>query len=554
MSRIVIGVHTGHDRGACIIKDNILIGAISQERIDRIKYSRSYTLPYEAIEHLLKYHQLSIKDVDCIGIAGDAVEANCIIDFLKNEFAEHYQISIPFVPISHHLAHAYSAYYANGGGTSLILIADGGGDFINSQTEAESLYLGHNGNITLLERRLQDPPPRKLMDWGNHFYPYIPTALRKKQISIARKYEQVTYLLNFKFGEAGKTMGLASYGSSLFDYSSLQIKDLDFSLTYEDILRELYVKEQLSNLPHQQYIEKYGTHIAATVQSFTECAVVSLVSNICNKYQINNVCLAGGLFLNCLTNHKILEQTNIGHLFIMPPAGDDGQAIGAAIAAYKSFFGELNPIKITLPYLGLEYTADEIKRELESKHLAYEYLDDNELAKKIALLISEGNIIGLHRGKTEVGPRALCHRSILADATNPEMKDILNKKVKHRENFRPFAPVVTYEKQFEIFNLKADSPYMLLATTVKEKYIPLIPSVTHVDRTARIQAIKKENEPFIHLLLEEFESIKGVPVILNTSFNVAGEPIVEKPLDAIQTFLQTNIDILVLGNFIVCKK
>ena len=130
----------------------------------------------------------------------------------------------------------------------------------------------------------------------------------------------------------------------------------------------------------------------------------------------------------------------------------------------------------------------------------------------------------------------------------------MNKKVKHRENFRPFAPVVTYEKQFEIFNLKADSPYMLLATTVKEKYIPLIPSVTHVDRTARIQAIKKENEPFIHLLLEEFESIKGVPVILNTSFNVAGEPIVEKPLDAIQTFLQTNIDILVLGNFIVCKK
>lgn len=554
MSCYIIGVHTGHDRGAALLKDGVLIGAISQERLDRYKYSRSYMLPYESMDALIKYFRITWQEISCIAISGDAVEIDHIMNFFKTEFEEKYHIyNMPFFPVSHHLAHAYSAYFLGGGGTRLLLVADGGGDYVGNKTEAESLYLGHGGEITLLEQRLQDPPNRKLLDLGNHFYPFMPISLRGKQISLGRKYEQITYLLKFGFGQAGKTMGLASYGQSFVDYSSLNLHDLNFSLSFEEILKDIYIKERLLGLSHSNFISKYGADIAATVQSFTEHAVTSLIKNLCNKYQIYDICLAGGLFLNCLTNHKILETADLNNIFIAPPAGDDGQAIGAAMAAYKLYFNFSNEVKAHIPYLGLDYTNEEIKNTLRKKNLNYIYMNDHDLATKVANLISEGKIIGIHRGRTEIGPRALCHRSILADATDSRMKDTLNSRVKHREYFRPFAPIVTYEDQFKIFNLKEDSPYMLFATTVKEEYRSSIPAVTHVDGTARVQSIKREEEPFIYDVLEEFCKIKGIPVILNTSFNVNGEPIVETPEDAIQTFLKTNIDILIIGNYLINK-
>lgn len=553
MNRYIMGVHTGHDRGAALIKDNQVIGAISQERLDRIKHSRSYSLPYNSMEALIEYFHISWNEISCIAIAGDAVEIENILLFLQTEFKKRYGIyDVPFFPVSHHLAHAYSAYFASGGGTKLIFVADGGGDFIGDKTEAESLYWGHDGTITLLEQRLQDPPNRKLMDWGNHLFPFMPFSLRKKQISLGRKYEQLTYLLNFKFGEAGKTMGLASYGQTMVDYSNINLLDLNFSLTYEDILKELYIKELSSDMTHQKFLSEHGSDIAATVQSYTENAVITLINNLCNKYQINKICLAGGLFLNCLINHKIVESASCDDVFVIPSAGDDGEAIGAALAAC-TFYRHPASIKMELPYLGFDYTNVRIENAFKSRNLKYTYMNDDELASTAAQLIADGKIIGIHRGKTEIGPRALCHRSILADATNPQMKDILNQRVKHRENFRPFAPIVTYENQFEIFDLKSDSPYMLMAATVKQEYRTLIPAVTHIDYSARVQSIKKEKEPFIHSLLKKFEKIKGVPVILNTSFNVAGEHIVETPEDAIQTFLKTNIDVIIIGQYISYK-
>ncbi len=554
MSQYTLGIHTGHDRGVSLIKDNILIGSLSQERLDRIKHSRSYMLPYETMDQILNYFNLEWDDISCIGFSGDAIESSNIMNFLKKDFFSKYGVKIPFFPIGHHLAHAYSTYYSSGFDTCLILVADGGGDFIGSQAESESLYLGKNGTITLLESRLQSPPIRRLLDLGNHYFPFIPEAIRKKQISIGRKYEQITYLLNFKFGEAGKTMGLASYGSSMIDFSNLQLKDLNFSLTYEDILKEIYVKEMVSSCTHSQYILEYGCDVAATVQCYTERAIISLINNLCRKYNIYNVCLAGGLFLNCLTNHKILEETSVKHLYIIPSAGDDGQSIGAAMAVNKMYFDKSVQMPSSIPYLGVDYPANMIEAVLKSKSLNYTYLTDSVLAAETARLIAEGKIIGLNRGRTEIGPRALCHRSILADATNPSMKDTLNRRVKHREEFRPFAPVVTYEDQFKIFNLKADSPYMLFAATVKEEYIDKIPSVTHIDHTARIQSVKSDEEPFIYQLLKQFEKLKGVPVVLNTSFNVAGEPIVETPESTIETFLKTDIDVLIIQNYIIYKK
>ena len=195
----------------------------------------------------------------------------------------------------------------------------------------------------------------------------------------------------------------------------------------------------------------------------------------------------------------------------------------------------------------------EIEKELKSWNIKYQFLEDNALAELIAQEIWNNKIIALHRGSTEVGPRALCHRSILANPVNPDMKDIINSRIKHREHFRPFAPVVTKDMEFEIFDLRQSSPYMLLAPTVKEAYRKKLPSITHIDYTARVQSVSAEDEPFIYLLLNKFAQKSGVPVLINTSFNVNGQPIVEKPIDAIKTFINNDMDALVIGNFWVTK-
>lgn len=309
-----------------------------------------------------------------------------------------------------------------------------------------------------------------------------------------------------------------------------------------------------SRKDHFSFVSAEGKDLAYTIQRFTEDALVSLVKNLAKKYGIYKFCLSGGVFLNCLSNHKILEKADIEDVRIFPAAGDDGQAIGCALHVFRQRTQENVKPQIHLPYLGLSYSDEFVEKHIKSKNIKAIRYSDKELVDKLADLIANGKIIGVFRGRTEVGPRALCHRSILADPTNPNMKDILNKRIKHREEFRPFAPVTTYEDQFNIFDLKADSPFMLLATTVKKEYQDIIPSVTHVDKTARVQAIKREEEPFLYALLRRFEDIKGIPVLLNTSFNLAGQPIVELPDIAIQTFLRSSLDVLVLNNYLICKE
>ena len=259
------------------------------------------------------------------------------------------------------------------------------------------------------------------------------------------------------------------------------------------------------------------------------------------------------LFLNCLLNHKILCECNFKNVFIIPSAGDDGQALGSAYYAYMEMFGTQSDFHINLPYIGLDYTEQEIEDAIRLKNLSYKKYADGDLAKITAEYISQNKIVGMHRGRTELGPRALCHRSILANPTHPHMKDILNRRVKHREEFRPFAPTVAKEDQFKYFALRASSDYMLLAPVVREEYREKLSAVTHVDNTARVQAVSKKSDPFIHQLLLELKKVIGVSVVLNTSFNVAGEPIVESPQDALNTFLKTNIDVLVIGNCVVTK-
>ncbi|MCH5162738.1 MAG: hypothetical protein J1G38_04540 [Clostridiales bacterium] len=552
--KISLGIHVKHDRGACLIVDGKIIVNIANERLDRIKYSASPEIPYKAIDAVLKYANIQFDDISCIGMSGAGIEANKIKQFYKDELFSHYGIKDkPFFFISHHLAHAYSVYYSSSYNDSIIFVADGGGDYFDGKQEAESLYYAHNGKIQLLSSRMQDLAIRKLENPINHTYPFMPDVVREHQISLARKYAQITHFIGFGYGECGKTMGLASYGDSYFDYSDLDYKDLNFTLKYKDIVDDIYAKKVVSNKTFKEFLRNERHNIAATVQSFTERALISLLKNIHNKYPCDNLCLSGGIFLNCLINHKILRECNFTNVFILPAAGDDGQALGSAYYAYTEMYGYQSKFDIDLPFIGIDYQDSEIRQAIDSKHLLHEKYSDDDLAKIIAQYIADNKIIGLHRGRTELGPRALCHRSILANPTNPNMKDILNNRVKHREEFRPFAPTVVAEEQFKYFELHDSSNYMLLAPLVKEQYRTVLPSITHVDGTARVQAISDQEDAFIHKVLLELKKLIGVPVVLNTSFNVAGEPIVESPLDALNTFLETDIDELIIGNYVVHK-
>lgn len=440
---ITLGIHIGHDRCVAVIKNGLLIGSIAQERVDRIKHSSSSEIPYEAIEKLLTYLSIDIDSISYIGITFSSVNACELEDYFYEELRRHYPNAVfTVVPVSHHQAHAEIAYDTSDFDKALIFIADGGGDCVNGQYEAESLFIGNGEQISLLEQRYQTPPVGSVEKVQNYIYPFMDKTTLDRQISIGRKYEQITYMLGFRWGECGKTMGLASYGYPLWDVSKLNVSGLEFDLRLKNIVQEVYGRALYSGKPYFTFLQEERANIAQTVQKAAEHLIVQIKAN---------------------------------------------------------------------------------------------------------------KIVAILRGKSEFGPRALGHRSILCNPSWSGMKDYLNERVKHREAFRPFAPMVTYEDAFTIFDLRQDSPYMLLACQVREDFRDKIPSVVHIDGTARVQTVHKENEPFLHALLEEYKRISGTAVLLNTSFNDNGQPMVESPLDAVSVFLNTNIDILVMENYIVSK-
>lgn len=553
--KIVLGIHVGHDRGAAVIKDGIVMGAIAQERLDRVKHSSSYNLPIESIDKLLKYLNLDIKDVSCIGISYNSIEGMVIEEFFKEEFTEYYGCGhIPMFFVNHHTAHAYSALYSSGFDDALILVADGAGDYINSMQEAESLFVSSNHKIQLVEQRLQNPTVGKMTDARNYIFPHMPSFIQNYEISLGKKYTQITHLLGLGLNGEGKAMGLAAYGIPLFNFNPYKCGDFfDFSLRYKDLIEEVFSMITLSGLSYKKYIKKECANIACTLQLMLENIILGLLNDFLRIYPCKNLVLSGGIFLNCLLNYKIVSQFNLDNFFVFPPAGDDGQALGVAYYAYTKYFGIQNKFKINLPYIGISYKNNEVLTALKNANLDYQEFTDDNLAEEIAKRISENKIVAIHRGRTEIGPRALCHRSILANPCNPNIKNILNNKVKHRENFRPFAPTVIAEAQSKYFDLNFISEYMTIATILKEEYRQLLPGITHIDGTSRVQAIYAETDSFLHKMLLAVEKKIGFPIVVNTSFNVNGEPIVESPFDAIETFLKTQIDTLVIENYIIDK-
>lgn len=553
---ISMGIHIGHDRGAALIKDGILIGAISEERLDRVKFSYSTEIPYKSIDALMKYHNITFTDIDNIGITFAAVNIDMLKRYYSEQLCEHYNVeAVDVVMISHHLAHAEAVYNTCDFENSIILVADGGGDLVDGLEESESIFGAEGNEISLLERRLQSNIFHKMDRKQNHLYPFMNPLFFNEKISIGKKYEQISQIIGFGQGQEGKTMGLAPYGKSIVEYKENLMPNIEFQLNFVDIIDAIYERYNESSQTFNEFILNEKANIARTAQDMLEHKMLDIIKYIISKYRPQTICLGGGVFLNCILNHKICEliSKNDIKMHICPASGDEGQAIGAAFAAHK-FINSVNRDSNVLPFLGLSYTNQEIIDCLKKiPGIQYKYYDDEMLTSIIADRLYINKIVGVLRGRSEIGPRALGHRSILANPMWDGMKDYLNDEIKHREDFRPFAPIVTEEEQFKIFDLIQKSPYMLLATSVKKEYRERIPSVVHIDNTARIQSVSKSTDLFMHTLLLQFKRLSGIPVLLNTSFNVANEPIVESPMDAITTFLKTKIDYLVIENYLITK-
>lgn len=556
MSKISLGINIGHDQGAAIIKDGKLLGAIAQERIDRIKHSASIRPPFAAVDALLRYTQIRITDIDCIGFSSTAVHIEDLQTYVRDAFREYYSIpDVNVLSVPHHQAHAESAYFTSSFSEAIALIADGGGEMIGMEEEAESIFYCHDAKVELAEQRLQSNYFHALYRPHNYLYPFMNKQQLHEQISLGKKYEQISSLLGFGQNGAGKTMGLSAYGTNLISAKPSPVGNpLSFDLDFQHIIEEYHRLYEQSGENYFLFMDAHKADIARSVQDYTENQILEIIEYMISKYKINQICLAGGVFLNCPINHKIIEKFPQVSLHICPAAGDDGQAIGAAFYSYRHIASDLTPSDSALPYLGFSYTDDQIEQSLRARNLPFYRFEENKIATVLAERIWKDEIVGFLHGRSEIGPRALCHRSILANPTRSDMKDRINARVKHRESFRPFAPVVAAEKQFTYFSLLQESPYMLLAAQVKKEYASKLPAITHVDGSARVQAVSHKTDPFMHRILMEFERLSGFPVLLNTSFNDCGEPIVETPDDAIRTFLTTEIDTLVMENYVISKE
>ena len=582
-----------HDSAAALIEDGIIIAAAQEERFSRKKHDDRF--PTNAIQFLLKNSKCCLNDIDKIvfyekpflkferlletyigfspkgfkqfskaipiWLKEKLFQKNEIIRYLK-------EIDITFTPeekilfSEHHFSHAASAYYPSPFNNAIILTADGVGEWATT-----TVAIG-KGNKIEMKKEIEFPH------------------------SLGLLYSAFTYYTGFKVnGGEYKLMGLAPYGEPKFFQiimdNLIDIKeDGSFRLNqkYFDYATGLTMTNDKFNKlfgnlrrnPDEEKIAQFHMDIAASIQKVTEFVMLKIVKSLHNEYKIENLCLAGGVALNCVANGKILKEKIFKNIWIQPAAGDAGGSLGAALGYW---FNELkkerpnnNKDQMKCSYLGPEYSSLEIKDILKDIGANFETLSKDEVLDFTTNNLIEGKAIGWFQGKMEFGPRALGGRSIIGDPRSPEMQKKLNLKVKFRESFRPFAPAVLLEDLREWFDLESDSPYMLLVGKVNKSKLTQqttdqksakglekldivrseIPAVTHVDDTARIQTVTAENGIYFDLL-KKFKDKTGCPIIVNTSFNIRGEPPVNTPIDAYKCFMATDLDVLVIGNCILEK-
>ncbi|MBK7892780.1 MAG: carbamoyltransferase [Bdellovibrionales bacterium] len=583
-----------HDSAAALVIDGEIAAAAQEERFSRIKHDDRF--PHRAIAACLHQAKSNIGEVDAIVFYEKPfLKFDRLLEtylamaprgftsfrksmplwlkeklFLKNQLLSEIRKIEPafseekLLFSEHHLSHAASAFFASPFERAAVLTLDGVGEWT---TTSISVGARESDSTTATLKRIQELQ-----------FPH----------SLGLLYSTFTTYAGFKVNSGEyKLMGLAPYGTPkfeklIFDHL-IELKDdgsFRLNLEYFDFCTGIKMFspkfEALfggrARLP-ESTITQHTADIAASIQFALEKVIARIVIHARAATQEKNLCLAGGVALNCVANGKILRSGVFDKIWIQPAAGDAGGALGAALSAHHLHFKKPTPRNkpatdwMRGSYLGPQYSDQEIEAELERAGAVWHKLMPEELIARAAKSLKSGYALGWHQNAMEFGPRALGNRSILADARSPETQTVLNLKIKFRESFRPFAPVVLFEKVHEWFDLKTESPYMLLVDAVHHSQLrpsqqtnaalfeklktqrSTIPAVTHVDNSARIQTAHKETNPLLHALLPEFEAQTGVPCLANTSFNVRGEPIVESPTDAFRCFMGTDLDALAIGSY-----
>jgi len=582
-----------HDSAACILVNGEIIAAAQEERFTRKKHDPSY--PENAINFVLKFAGLKLNEIDQIvffekpflkferlletyvafapkgflsfskamplWIKDKLFQKNLLFNKLK-EHDENYISDENIFFSDHHLSHAASAFFPSPFEEAVVLTADGVGEWATT-----TVAVGKNNKLDI-----------------------------KKEIhfphSLGLLYSAFTYYTGFKVNSGEyKLMGLAPYGNPIYQDKISQIIDVKDDGTFRldqsffnyatgltmtsKKFDKLFGCERRD--PEKNELTQFHMDIASSIQKVTEDIMIKLAKSIRKEYNIKNLCLAGGVALNCVANGKILEEKIFDKIWIQPAAGDAGGALGAALALWHIEQNQTRTVNtndnMKGSYLGPEFDQDEIERELKNAGANFEILKYDELIDKTSDLLSNEKAIGWFQGRMEFGPRALGGRSIIGDPRSTNTQKNLNLKVKYRESFRPFAPSVLQEDLPEWFDMSVDSPYMLLVANINPtKKIEMtneqkklfgidklnikrsqIPAVTHVDYSARVQTVSKINNNRYYDLISKFKEKTGCPVIVNTSFNVRGEPIVNTPIDAFNCFMGTELDYLVIGNCILDK-
>ncbi|MEE9270355.1 MAG: carbamoyltransferase [Candidatus Krumholzibacteria bacterium] len=550
-----------HDAAACLLQDGRVVAAAQEERFTRKRHDQEF--PLNAIKYCLSQAGITANDLDYVGFYDKpfikferilytylATFPKSLRSFLKampvwlrqklwipQMIKKELEYDGEILMIEHHVSHAASSFLVSPFEEAAIITVDGVGEWATA-----TLGKGEGKNIELFKEIR---------------FPH----------SLGLLYSAFTYYLGFKVNSAEyKVMGLAPYGEPKYYDKVLELIRFDdeggFKMNMKYFAYDYGLTmtngrfDKLFGRPvrsAESKLDQFHMDMAASVQRVTEDVVLNMARHAHKKTGSKNLCMAGGVALNCVANGRVLRETPFENIFIQPAAGDAGGSVGVASYIYNSILDHDRDFEWRHAYFGPEFSTDEVRGYLDAGEVKYTELSEEEILERTANAIVDQRVIGWFQGRMEFGPRALGNRSILADARNPENKDVVNMKIKFRESFRPFAPTVLEERVSDYFELDVPSPYMLLVAQVREDKRE-IPSVTHVDGSARIQTVNREENQLYYDLIKRFDEKTGCPVIINTSFNVRGEPIVCTPHDAYMCFMRTNMDVLVIDRFYLEKK
>jgi carbamoyltransferase len=568
----VLGLNTyDHDVSACLLRDGKIAFAIAKERITREKHATGFYK--EVIDYCLDAEGITLNDVDlvvrnCYLLPVSDMEERLVYqdmsgflpEYERTEASKHplyLSHSDKVVSISHHLAHAYSAFAVSPFEEGVVMIVDGVGSYQSDVVEpypstdtatplareSESYYKFSGSKIECLKKVWMEPERGFL---SSEFY---------NMPGLGALYSRASSYIFGDWNKCGELMGLAPYGRKEQVKHLLEMTDGTLQVPHWTTdFKQPYIMdsgEKWETSPSMKHWED----LAWRVQDDTENVLLARARWLRETTGAKNLCIAGGVALNCVANGRVARESGFDNVWIQPAAGDDGIAIGCAYYGYVEILKQPRSFVMDHSYVGKRYSDQDIEAAT-SKFLVRVQTTrtkSDNIAKATAKLLAEQKVIGWFQDRSEFGPRALGNRSLIADPRKPEMKDILNSRVKHRQPFRPFAPIVLHERAQEIFEGEEDSPFMLIAKNVRPEWRDRIPAIVHVDGTARVQTVREETNPALYRLLKEFEALTGVPVLINTSFNVKGEPIVETPRDAMICFLTTGIDHLVLHDTLISK-